>query len=417
MVLEFDLPQSCEPRRCRFGFEKQGNTGVIMIDEGVVYRGNNPLFREFVGQGEFNYTTNEELNEFITELDVVTAEDIPLNNEAEQDCGGVEPVEAPACNPQPQIIREFDEEAFKATLAADIKGQDEAIETIALLMSAAIRKRQPTRPHVDLLAGDTGIGKTSFGEKLPEAINAATGANYGLIRIDLNQFSDRHYTARLWGSPPGYVGYDDPSVLDKLHENPYQVILLDEMEKADPYVMNALMNAMASGRMECSRIQTGCANEYDFSKAIMVFTTNIPLDVEDGVTQHEITLSSKRQLRAHRADGHHISPEIVNRFSEIIVFKPISDEVKHEIAGLSIKRLARQYELDVVHVNNELLTTFAERCIAEEGVREFEYMAERVFGVAMASYDLDANGRSVSIIGDIDAPVVAEADIEEALDD
>jgi hypothetical protein len=381
-----------------------------MIEEGVTYHGNNPEFRAFVEEGTYSYASEADLRRFLDVLDaVVAAEGMAAENREERE-GNPGDADQEARGAQLEVIRLFDEDVFRVSMGEDIRGQGEAIEAILPLLSTAVRKHLSSRPLVVVLAGETSIGKTSFAVKLAEAINAATGAEFGTIRIDMNQLGERHATSRFWGPPPGYVGYDQPTVFDQLLENPRQVIVCDEMEKGDPFIMNALMNAMASGRMESSRMREDGRGEFDFSKSIMVFTTNVALDVEADATQRDMTHACKQQLRDYHANGYSFSPEIVNRFSEVIVFKPISDDVKREIAELSIVRLARQFELVVEHVDADLLTAFAERCIAEEGVREFEYEAERVFGVAMANYDQEAEGHTVAVTGTIDDPVVERAD-------
>ncbi|MCL2883484.1 MAG: AAA family ATPase [Coriobacteriia bacterium] len=410
LVWEVRLPHTCTPPHCRLGFERRDDVGVILIDNGIQYRGHNTVFQRFLEQGEFTFTETSELNRFLDAFDAVVAEDEP-----------------PEPSEPPQQLAHFDRERFIEFLKAEVKGQDEVIGLLAPLVFSAVRKRRPARPLAIVFAGRPGVGKTLLATKLAEAINAAwaTGSTtadgpaeasnarnnntadqpsaapagqapaevaYGTIRVDMNQLGEPHNTSRFWGSPPGYVGHDEAALFDTLLLKKRQVVVFDEMEKASPDVLSTLMNALASGRMEAARVRPDGTREFDFRQAIMIFTTNIPLVVTDGQPQYKKTLSCKQQLRNRTASGTRFLPEIVNRFSEIVVFSDLTPAVEREVAELSICRLARQFELDVESIDAGLLSAFTAACILEEGVREFEYMAERVFGYGLAAYDEAASG-------------------------
>jgi ATP-dependent Clp protease ATP-binding subunit ClpC len=146
----------------------------------------------------------------------------------------------------------FESEGFLSDLKAEVIGQDEALAFLTGTINTHIRKRSPERPLNVLLAGKSGVGKTMTAEKLAPLLSKHTGTRWGYIRVDMNQLNAEHTTSRLIGAPPGYVGYGDTPLFEPLLRNKRQVILFDEMEKAHPKIMQMLMNAMASGRLESS---------------------------------------------------------------------------------------------------------------------------------------------------------------------
>jgi len=399
-VLSVELPPSCDRRRCRLGFEKTGQENVIHIDTGIRYQGNNETFRSFCEDGRFSYINEVELDVFLSQLDEVAHEQGLPSSE------GVCATPIASASTSNALVREFDEQTFLNTMSSKIKGQNAAIATACSLLSSSTRKVNPTKPLSLLLPGPTGVGKTLFGDTLAEAISACTGVTYSSLRIDMNQLADRFSASRFYGSPPGYVGYDDPPLFETLRANPRTVVLFDEMEKADPRVMYVLMNAMASGRMEASRVSEDGNRIFDFARCVMVFTTNIALDVEEGLPQWEMTRQCKQQLRDYRSNGYQLPPEIISRFSEVIAFSPISNQVRLEIAELSIARLAFQFGLNLLTTQKDLLKAFSDICVSEEGVREYEYMAERFFGRTFADYLLEANSNDIKLKGSLDAQTI-----------
>ena len=388
-VLQADLPEVCEPRECRIGFERAGGTSKVLIDKGVAYQGENAVFRTFLADGMFSYQSADELEGFLSELDSVVgaqgAEGSPENGVSDAD---IAPITA------------FDTDVFRAKMAESVIGQDHVIETLSGLLTSSVRKTKPARPLALVFAGETGVGKTLTARCMAEALTEATGAEFGLLRIDMNQLGERYQESRFYGAPPGYIGYNDPPLFEPVKRNPRQVILFDEMEKADPGVMLTLMNAMSDGRIESARIQNDGGNAYDLTRCIMVFTTNCHFDIEEGLSQAEVTDECRRQMRGMFNDLR-FPPEIIGRLSEVLLFSAIDEAARRAIAELSIKRLGREYSLEVASVDSDLLDSFCWLCSCEGGVRNIEYMAERVFGRLFADYVVLSEITEVNVAGGV----------------
>jgi len=401
-ILHADLPEVCEPRECRIGFERVGGTSKVLIDKGIAYQGANGVFRAFLANGEFSYQRADELEGFLSELDssigTQDAESSPTSSVNDTD---IVPITA------------FDADAFRSKMAESVIGQDHVIETLSSLLTSSVRKTKPTRPLALVFAGETGVGKTLTARCMAEALTEATGAEFGLLRIDMNQLGERYQESRFYGAPPGYIGYNDPPLFEPVKHNPRHVILFDEMEKADPGVMLTLMNAMSDGRIESARIQNDGGNAYDLTRCIMVFTSNCHFDVEEGLSQAEVTDECRRQMRGMFNDLR-FPPEIIGRFSEILLFSEINDVARRAIAELSIKRLGREYSLEVASVDSELLDSFCWLCSCEGGVRNIEYMAERILGKAFADCASSIKLNSAVVQGSVLWPVVLPKETSQA---
>ena len=151
-----------------------------------------------------------------------------------------------------------------------VVGQDEAVETVAkAIRRGRVGLKDPNRPIGSFLfLGPTGVGKTELAKSLAEAM---FGNENSMIRIDMSEFMEQHSVAKLIGSPPGYVGYDEGGQLtEKVRRKPYCVILFDEVEKAHPDVMNMLLQILDDGRLTDAQGRT-----VNFKNTIIIMTSNI----------------------------------------------------------------------------------------------------------------------------------------------
>lgn len=211
-------------------------------------------------------------------------------------------------------------------------GQDKAIELVsdAVLRARAGLKDKNKPIGSFIFLGPTGVGKTETAKALTETL---FDDERNLIRIDMSEYMEKHSVARLVGSPPGYVGYDEGGQLtEAVRRKPYSVILFDEIEKAHPDVFNILLQVLDDGRLTDNQGRT-----VDFKNTVIIMTSNIGSHFlidgidEDGKIKEDARENVMADLRAS------FRPEFLNRVDEIVLFKPLQ---KSEIYGIIKQSIA-----------------------------------------------------------------------------
>jgi ATP-dependent Clp protease ATP-binding subunit ClpB len=201
-------------------------------------------------------------------------------------------------------------------------GQDEAIEAIATaLRRSRAGLQDPDRPIGSFLfLGPTGVGKTELARALAEFMFDDPNA---MIRIDMSEYMEKHSVSRLVGAPPGYVGYEEGGQLtEAVRRHPYSVVLLDEIEKANPDVFNALLQVMDDGRLT-----DGQGRTVDFKNTVLIMTSNIP--VPPGLSDSQV----RKELLEY------FKPEFINRLDDIVRFEPLTREQISEIVDLQVSKV------------------------------------------------------------------------------
>ena len=191
-------------------------------------------------------------------------------------------------------------------------GQRRAVEVVA---EAIRRNRTGLRTSrgpmgAFLFMGPSGVGKTELARRLAEAV---FGSADELLRLDMSEYMERHNVARLFGAPPGYVGYDDAgSLTERVRRRPYQVLLFDEIEKAHPDVLNALLQVLDAGRMTDNH-----GRSVDFRNTLIIMTSNLGTSDATGQTRESRESAAAEALRTLR-------PEFRNRIDEVVLFDPLT---------------------------------------------------------------------------------------------
>ncbi|MFM9049527.1 MAG: AAA family ATPase, partial [Actinomycetota bacterium] len=233
------------------------------------------------------------------------------------------------------VERRVDPVALAAALNEQIIGQEAAVQAVSarLAITVAQLDLNPHRPDgVFLFAGPTGVGKTALAIAMAEGL---FGSRDALVRIDMSELHSEHTAAKLVGSPPGYVGHDNPEgwLTTRIRQNPRCVLLLDEIEKADPQVWNTFLQVFDAGRLTDMRGATA-----DFREVVIVMTTNLGAEVfsstgsvgfVDNPTSAVADISSVREVLRRT-----MRPELLNRIDEILVFSPLTPTAAASIARM-----------------------------------------------------------------------------------
>ncbi len=289
-----------------------------------------------------------------------------------------------------------------------IIGQEAAITAI----SDAIRRarsglKDPNRPIGSFIfVGPSGVGKTELAKALAWFMFDDPDA---LVRIDMSEYREQHTASRLFGAPPGYVGYEEGGQLtEAVRRRPYRVVLFDEIEKAHPEVWNALLQILDDGRMT-----DGQGKVVDFRNTILIMTSNLGTEYvsQSGALGFVTESKDNKQIEAHKKVEKALKgafrPEFLNRVDETIMFSPLSVEEMEEIVGLQMKEIqGRLSDFDITAT----LTPAARKWMAEEGYdaafgarplkRALQKFVESPLSVKLLKGDFKKGG---SILVDVDA--------------
>src|SRR6187431_3211290 len=269
------------------------------------------------------------------------------------------------------IVKLSEEESTRLLKMEDelhkrVIGQDQAVKAL----SRAIRRtraglKDPKRPGGSFIfAGPSGVGKTWLSKTLAEFL---FGDEDALIQLDMSEFSEKHTISRLFGSPPGYVGYEEGGQLtEKVRRKPFSVVLFDEVEKAHPDIFNSLLQILEDGKLTDAQ-----GREVNFKNTIIIMTTNLGADA---ISRRQATGFSMQSATSHSYEDmvklvnsklkEHFKPEFLNRVDNVVVFPQLTQDEIIQIVDLMLARLDERMRDKDMGIE---LTTAAKRALAAKG--------------------------------------------------
>ena len=346
------LPGGCRPSQARLGFWRDGGGYLLYFNPAVLYAGPSAALRAFFGQ---------ESAQYFSSFSLLAGRLQALDQDA--------PLLRPDPPPPPLLFRQLKQELQNRVL-----GQEAAVEAASFKLWGHVSKPSPLRPLSLIFYGPTCVGKSELGKAIAPALNRCLGqARYRLVWTELNTFTQPHSVYRLTGAPPGYVGYDDPPVLEAVRRCPYTVFMFDELDKAHPEVLKSFMSILDEGRCSARREVAQGGRELDFRRCVLLFTTNTdlsgrglrlgfappqpermdapPLPASDssaGLARRLFQADEAARLAFTRAGA---LREIAGRFSGLIGFRPLGEEARSAVTAKQIAALGREYGLNITQVS------------------------------------------------------------------
>jgi len=288
-------------------------------------------------------------------------------------------------------------ENLSEQLNKKVIGQNEAKSAIInSLKRTALELSEKKRPmFVGLFLGPTGVGKTEVAKVMGECL---FGHREAIKRFDMSEYQERHSVARLIGSPPGYVGFDDGGQLvNEVRNNPFSLILFDEIEKAHPSVFDIFLQLFEEGE-----VTDGKGNKADFSNTMIILTSNIKLQLNKnsqmGFNRNMTSQVTNREIKKRLSKT--IRREIINRLDEVILFKRITIEQAQEIVTLQLEEIKSKLIKNKgvsLSISEDTITWLAERGLSDEfGARELKRTIQKEIVDRIADELLRSNEKLIS---------------------
>lgn len=395
------MPPGCNPPNARIAFEKNKDTYSLYIDRKVTSEIKNDDFNMFLRNEGVKFASYEDILDFFKRLrpvyerenggdDVRITESTRLPSKHPVD---YEAVKEEMTNERAKHAVTPDEIA--ADLKENISGQDEAIQMLSDIIVIGLNKKTPKLINVAFI-GPTATGKSETARALANKMSELTGKKYGFIECAGNEFVSEHSVHRFLGAPPGYTGYGKATILDPVRKNPYHIIVINEVEKADERLLVALMEAIDTGYLGMA----DNSKSINLNNCILIFTSNLKIDMDkyEGLNDYE-----KTEMCMDAFTEHCGRPEISGKISNYIVFKQLSDEANIAIVEKFAIEVFDNFDIELVEIEPKLVSQFIQYKTSY-GARAIRTMVDRVVGRQLLhSGQIDAlKYKKVKMLGDIE---------------
>lgn len=294
------------------------------------------------------------------------------------------PAPAQPVQSSPAVTVIPDADLLTKRVMQEILGQEDAVSLLCQTACEHIAKVAPRHPLVLVAVGPTGTGKSESVQVLVNALNELyPDAGYGIVRINLSQYKEEYRISELFGSPPGYVGYDTKTnLVAALSKSPRQIILWDELEKAHPRVITALLSLLDNGSLTTPAPLEDGRYEIDCRQSIHVFSTNLQWQeiYRMLLPGNEFGNAEKVNAVCARAfvEAGEVS-ELVGRFRQFLFYKPLDNVTLRAIAEQSVRKLAREYGFEIFSCDPDIISLVLQQEREESlGARPIQAIVNRL---------------------------------------
>jgi ATP-dependent Clp protease ATP-binding subunit ClpA len=388
------LPRGCRPATARIGFEIHAREAILFVDKGITYQGASDAVRSWLSAGEKRFASVESLRRWIERevgpllLPADAGPSLPAAVAAVREPAELTDIDAVAATAASHATAVIDAVDLLGELRRRVYGQDSALQVLARRVSQHARRTHPRRPATLFALGPTGVGKTHAAMALAESLGELLDGRWSsFIRLNMNEYTERHRVSQLLGAPPSYIGYGDgTSLIDRLGSRPESIVLFDEIEKAHPDILVALMGAMDAGELS-SPAPAAHGRAVDCRRAVFFFTSNV--EISDIVAELDAAGTPAPSVdsvcRRHLTTAK-VRPELAGRIGTFLVFRPLSARARAEIATAAVASVAAEYGLTVMRVAPEIITAVVSRPYDDLGARPDTYYIDDLLSAEFSRY-------------------------------
>lgn len=420
LLFTVQMPAQCVPRDNQIVFQLRNGVYQVCLKKPSVCAGANEELMQLCSGMPRSFSSMQELRLFLRSMQCSETANAPKAAARRRVIPETERA-ALDMKRNRRRVQVIDADTLFSDITETVRGQDDAVRTVARCVCAAAAKQNPKRPPSLVLAGNTGAGKTLVGKTLAEALNrqiSDRSGHFGTIIVQCNELTEDHDVSRLVGGSPNYVGYGDDNLLTPVLSNPYQVIVFDEIEKAAPRVLDILMGALDCGEIMMSKPVDG-KSMIDLKHCILLFTTNLRVSgsgqkahrKQIGFHSENDTESACDDLSIRYRDAmvaQGMRREIAARFTDIICFQELSGEAVVDIILREIQSCAEEYGFSISYVSPEITQALYDEIETSGfGARMIKRAVSKRFDLFFAADPAAGSEEQYALTGSCDAPVLS----------